>query len=186
MKWIFLILGRVATCDFPQQTTFGCSLVPTGPRNSVRWFASENYSEQPFPKFGKPAPYLCFRLRVSHSFIQWIFLLRMEYSLNQGIFLLRIEYSLNEGIILLFFNCLFNWSQGGDWSTQRASYCTAVDQNFNIKKLIFQFQHMSWCWRWYALVYRCLYSWPVEETTGIVKSLRELRSMSSILNIHYV
>ena len=52
---------------FPQQTTFGCSSVPTGPRNSLRRFASENQSEQPFPSFGKPTPYLCLRLRVSHS-----------------------------------------------------------------------------------------------------------------------
>ena len=66
-KWIFLILGRVAPCDFPQQTTFGCSSVTTGPRISLREFSSENHSERPFPSFGKLTPSLCLRLRVSQS-----------------------------------------------------------------------------------------------------------------------
>ena len=47
---------------------FWVLIFPTRPQNSLRRFASENHSEQPFPSFGKPSPYLCLRLRVSHSF----------------------------------------------------------------------------------------------------------------------
>ena len=38
-KWVLLGLGRSALCDFPQQSNFGCYLVPTGLRNWRRWFA---------------------------------------------------------------------------------------------------------------------------------------------------
>ena len=66
---VFLSLGRGFPCDFPQLTTFGCSSVPLGPQNSLRWFASENHSEKPFLNFVKPTPYLGLRPRVPHSMV---------------------------------------------------------------------------------------------------------------------
>ena len=52
-EWVFWILGRVASSDFLKQTTWGCSDVPLGPRNSRRLFAEKNHKAQLLPNWRK-------------------------------------------------------------------------------------------------------------------------------------
>ena len=58
-----------------------------GTWNSLRWFADENHSEQPFPSWEKSTSYLGFMLRVSQSYHA------EKWSLSPTFYFAKTEYS---------------------------------------------------------------------------------------------